>query len=162
MQASLENPFLSPEIVPVDIPQDTAKVPEEPVTLGDWKQLGLPMQWSIFKQGTTDQENMDNWVLDMSAPVADGEYPGVYGSGKESNNPFRKLDYDGKVAGGIMVEGGKFMARPTAEAVYDLVRTFQRGRYNEIVRHGESMNHQFIERMDYNPFGGYFRVQTGS
>ena len=62
----------------------------------------------------------------------------------------------------LSLRGGAFIARPTSEAIYDLVRTFQSGRYGEIVRHGEDMNHEYIEKIDWNPIGGYFRVETGS
>ena len=158
MSEALINPFQAPTQAP---PSDVANSPmdERPRTYGEWQRLGLPMQWSIFKG--REGENIDDWELDLSAPVEDGEYDAVYGDGRNNNNPFQDMPYDGRVEG-IIVENGEFVPRPTAEAIYDLVRTFQTGRYGEIVRHGESMDHKFIEKIDYNPFGGYFRVQTGS
>ena len=163
LNLAAENPFVSGEVVPFQPEQRViSPMDEKPITYGDWKRLGLMMNWSIFKDNEAkESEDIDDWELDLSAPVEDGSYDAVYGYGDGVNNPFNDLDYDGRVSG-IIVEDGRFVPRPTADAIYDLVRTFQFGRYREIVRHGKDFDHKHIEGMDWNPFGGYFRVETGS
>lgn len=162
---SSENPFETPVAgVPPEEPEQMVIVPNEEawdgMTIAEWKKLDLPMEWAIFHEHETELP-YEETPLDLTTGVEDGDYDAVYGYGDDAKNPFREQEYDGRTDG-IVVENGEFVARPTVEAIYDLVRTFQRGRYGEIVRFGESMDHKFIEKMDWNPFGGYFRVDTGS
>ena len=114
------------------------------MTNKEWDELKLPVpiRWSIYDEGTTDQEDIDDWVLDLSTDAPDGVYEGVSWLGHRLH--------------GITVKDGKFDPFPTAITLYKLVIADYDGKY------GDQIDHQFVEIMKFVCDDNSFEVHMGS
>jgi len=97
----------------------------------------MPMQWSIYKDGTTDGD-YDKWVLDFTTDAPDGTWPVMF-------------DFDGNdnYAEGVRVRGGAFDIPPTMKAIHEVVQD-------------ASYWGTYIERMEWDPEMQCFHVTIGS
>lgn len=144
------------------------------MTYGEWKALGLPVQWSIFLYDYTNDNDTDpdDRELDLRASgVEDGEYDGYYPFPYwmdmpvaaphpmgVAENPFRPE----MVLAGITVKKGLFVPEPTAEVIYDLIRPTETDRFGNKRKDGDEIHSKYVEKCQYNPFGDYFAIQCGS
>ena len=155
------------------------------MTRKEWKDLDLPIEWSIFYADDFDYSNPSEEYflsreLNLDAPegIEDGTYDCYYGY----EQPKRRE--------GIVVKNGKFVPKPTAECIYQLVwrsecrmddgwndyvrrkyqRFFEQGRtieatalsngYSIPSQNGDPVAHKYVERLLWN--GEYFILTTGS
>ena len=146
------------------------------MTVKDWNDLQLPVAWCIYKEsepgpfaseqpklevgksyqlsdlicefcgakGTLDCDCHDKLILDLDAPVPDG----VYRVTSAGYNPIWES--------GITVKDGKFVPKPTADALYRLVVRW----HNENPTFTEAIDHCFVESLEWNGKG--FEVFMGS
>ena len=122
-----------------------------PKTHSDWRALKLPMIWSIYEIAA--DENVDDWVLDLSTAAPDGVFSVRCG--------------DGPYASGVTVEGGRFVPEPTAHACYEAAaRAYTlTGRYGldeEGIRKCAEIDHCYIEELRWDPAARVFELTVGS
>ena len=132
----------------------------------EWEKMELPMNWEIYKDEYRDRsEDIQEWELDLSAPVEDGVY---YVSMEPSSggDPVSRKIYDEAIPriSGLVVKDGKFDPYTTAHVAYAVTRQFFEkwsNRYRHIP-YGEKMDHRYIERLLWNEENECFYVRCGS
>ena len=128
----------------------------------DWNELELPVTWCIYKDEPEvkyptkmevgksyrlsemwcefcgakgmDCDCHENLTLNLDAPVPDG----VYRVTSAGYNPIWES--------GITVKNGKFVPKPTADALYRLVVRW----HNENPTFTEAIDHRFVESLEWN------------
>ena len=144
------------------------------MTVQEWHELELPVTWGIYNEAAAPEvkypekleigksylvsemlceycgtkgmncDCYENLLLDLDAPVPDGVYR-------------VKLKNRASVSeNGVTVKDGKFVPKPTAEAIYRLVVTC----YYPNPTYTEPIDHNVVEIIDWT--GDLFEVFMGS
>lgn len=142
---------------------------------GEWKELGLPMNWCIHSEKYEDRDDdPNNWELDLSAPVEDGIYDlTLRPSVKDPKNTYPQFNTDEHIQkyndaipriGGVVVKDGKFEPFSTAYAAYVVERMFYE-QWTGWYKHkpfGEMMEHCYIESLEWDKKENCFYLGVGS
>ena len=137
------------------------------MTQKQWDSLGIPMTWSIYKEGTYDKD-YEEWELDLTTGAPDGVYDVVC----ERSARHRTLTIRGREVttwenslfrvSGVEVRNGEFVATLAGEACY-IASALRAGcAPDDVAAHRAPFDHKFIEKMTYDSEAQVFWLRTGS
>ena len=115
------------------------------MTVAEHDALNLPIRWAIYEKDQVPGFRPE-LLLDLGAPVPDGEYDVVY---------LKKM-----ISSGVIVKNSKFNIKATTKAVAKLVRPYHAHKDGTPIGKDEKIPNHVIERIDWN--GEHFEVGIAS